>query len=794
MAFSSPTQDFVVTSGLNVKGTSAVSSSTGNTSTLQVDGGAAIAKNLIVGTTSQLYGDVIVFGNLEVKGVMPYLTVTGTSNLSIVNAGITTATQLDVVTRLAVGGLSQLNNVTIANGTNATSSTTGALQVVGGVGIQKDLWVSGRAYVNGALVLTTATLNNGIPSLEVVTQFGSTTLSVISITNTSSAISTTTGALIVAGGVGIGGDLYVGGSVTATNFYGNIYPTNSSSIQVGFATTSNYALLFNTDTIVTTAINIAGGTAGQVPYQTSASVTSFYGPGTAGNVLVSNGTNSPTYNNTLTLTGTTSATSTTTGALVISGGVGIGGSIFVGSSAAIAGGVKISGITTVTNATAASSTNSGALQVVGGAGIVGALYVGGGISGNLIGGSTGALIYQSSTSTTAFLTIGSSGQLLTVVGGIPSWTSLGALSAGQANTATNLALGEAGQVPYQTSAGQTGFTAAGTAGTILTSNGTGTPTWNNTLTLAGTVQASSTASGTLQVRGGVGIGGSLYATEIYDSGNRVLTTATSIVSSIIAGTDISINTSTGNVTISDIATLQSVTNRGSTTTNIVYITNATPSTNPATGALIISGGVGISGAVNVGSTLAAVTQLSVKSNSLDPANSSTIVLSSAVPIGYSAFTIQNTGVSGQSYTFDVGGNNRALTEGTSINEGNFTLKDDTNNAYRMVITKTGNILVNTTTDTGARLQVNGSISIKSSLLETTITLINNTATTVVDSLVSSVYRSCKSLVQIQDGSIFEITEIVLLHDGAGQVYKSEYGIISTAGELGIFTSEGTIER
>jgi hypothetical protein len=62
-------------------------------------------------------------------------------------------------------------------------------------------------------------------------------------------------------------------------------------------------------------------------------------------------------------------------------------------------------------------------------------------------------------------------------------------------------------------------------------------------------------------------------------------------------------------------------------------------------------------------------------------------------------------------------------------------------------------------------------------------------TTVVDSFVSSVYRSCKSLVQIQDGSIFEITEIVLLHDGAGQVYKSEYGIISTAGELGIFTSD-----
>ena len=50
-----PTQDFIVKSGLNVQGTSTVTSSTGNTSTLQVDGGAAIAKNLIVGSTATIY-------------------------------------------------------------------------------------------------------------------------------------------------------------------------------------------------------------------------------------------------------------------------------------------------------------------------------------------------------------------------------------------------------------------------------------------------------------------------------------------------------------------------------------------------------------------------------------------------------------------------------------------------------------------------------------------------------------------------------------------------------------------
>ena len=124
------------------------------------------------------------------------------------------------------------------------------------------------------------------------------------VSGTNVSTSTTTGALQVVGGVGIGGDLRVGGTVYGI-FNGSITGT------------------------ATTATNIAGGTPGQVPYQTAAGVTSFYGPGTAGNVLVSNGTAAPTYNNTLTLAGTTAASSTQTGALVVAGGVGIGRDVWV---------------------------------------------------------------------------------------------------------------------------------------------------------------------------------------------------------------------------------------------------------------------------------------------------------------------------------------------------------------------------------------------------------------------------------------------------------------------------------
>ena len=50
------TEDFVTKNGIVVQGTSAVTSSTGQSNALQVTGGAGIAKNLLVGTTATIYG------------------------------------------------------------------------------------------------------------------------------------------------------------------------------------------------------------------------------------------------------------------------------------------------------------------------------------------------------------------------------------------------------------------------------------------------------------------------------------------------------------------------------------------------------------------------------------------------------------------------------------------------------------------------------------------------------------------------------------------------------------------
>ena len=340
----------------------------------------------------------------------------------------------------------------------------------------------------------------------------------------------------------------------------------------------------------------------------------------------------------------------------------------------------------------------------------------------------------------------------------------------------------------------------------------------NLVIFSNTTESTGTSTGAVTISGGLGVGGSLNASSVnassmFVNGEQVLTSSSNFVKTLSAGSDISVSSSTGDVTISNISTLQSVTDRGNSTTNAISIYNTSTSLDKNSGALSVSGGVGIAGNLNVGSTIDATTQLYVLSDSLDPLNSSTFILESGVPIGYSAFTIKNSGISGQSYTFDLGGNNRALTGGTSINEGNLILKDDIANQPRLIVTKTGNMLINSSVDNGATLQVNGSLTventatfsgistftgtatftesiiIQTTLQETRVTLVNTTGTTEVDNFDASIYRSCKSLVQVQDGNDFHITEIVLLHDNLGQVYKSEYGIISTGGERGVFTAD-----
>jgi len=99
---------------------------------------------------------------------------------------------------------------------------------------------------------------------------------------------------------------------------------------------------------------------------------------------------------------------------------------------------------------------------------------------NVAGGSAGALHYQSSAGVTTFLSLGTTNYVLTAGASAPQYVAQSTLSVGSATTATtatNLAGGGAGYIPYQSGAGATSFLSAGTIGQVLTSNGTSAPTW-----------------------------------------------------------------------------------------------------------------------------------------------------------------------------------------------------------------------------------------------------------------------------------------------------------------------------
>ena len=476
------------------------------------------------------------------------------------------------------------NKTQITNSETSTSTDTGALQVVGGVGIGRDLYAGGIGNFDHIITRGTATSM----------MYGPLQISdVLFVNSYLNSYSSTSGSLIVGGGAGIGldltvgGNLYVASSITATNFYGTF---NGYITATGTVTTSSF----------TNAI--LGGNPGNLVYQSDTNQTGFVTTSTPGNILVSNGVEAPLYQNTLTLSGTQTSISTNTGALQVAGGVGVGGNLNVGGT--IGGNyLQITGFDQVSTVSGfldvgiiksiasldvfnASSTDTGALQVVGGAGIGGTVYIGQDLYVARKAYLNEAEILTTQSGFSSVLGISVVNQILRVTTSTNSTsTDTGALIvSGGVGIGGNLYVGgeivaQKLTIEYTTVT----TTIVETDDIIVTSN---------------TSSAISTNTGALQVGGGLGVGGDAWVGgDIYSRGEKVLTTATvnqyANQTSIIAGTDTAISTSTGAITIWNTSTLQSVSDRGNSTTNAILILNNVASTSTTTGALTIVGGVGI---------------------------------------------------------------------------------------------------------------------------------------------------------------------------------------------------------
>ena len=397
------------------------------------------------------------------------------------------------------------SNVALGWG-NMTLNTTGNCNtVVGQASLSANTFGGSNIAIGRCALVGNTTGSHNIG-------FGCGSLAGSTVGNNNIAIGQNSGCSITAGSnnVIIGsntGTIFAGGNnnVLLSDGSGNIKALFTTTGAVSFGNTANfgttgYVLQSNgptsppswinagtlTSGVATTATNLQNGTTGQIPYQLTTSSTAFFGPGTAGQILVSAGATAPTYTNTATI-----QVGYATNVL----GGDVGQVLYQSTSGATAFlALGTAGQILTAGATAPTYVATATFQV--------------GYAINIIGGTTGQLHYQSAGNTTGFVGAGTSRQLLQSNGAAaPTYVNTSTLQVGYA---TNILGGTAGQLPYQSASGITAFIGTNTTGTILVSGGTGAPVYQNTLTLAGILVATSTQTGALRVAGGVGIGGALY--------------------------------------------------------------------------------------------------------------------------------------------------------------------------------------------------------------------------------------------------------------------------------------------
>jgi hypothetical protein len=404
---------------------------------------------------------------------------------------------------------------------------------------------------------------------------GGTVTGTINITNNTASTSSTTGALKVAGGVGVGGDMYSQG------------------------------LIYVWDT----------GTSSYTPVLTSASG-GYNGGIISGTVFVNNSTTS---------------SSATTGALRVLGGVGIQGTLTTGPDA-YHNGIRFgrgaaSSLGSNTNVAIGGGTANDAPLALNSTGInlVAIGYkalsgissssdntaVGYNAGGGKLGGNSNTIVGSNagSSGSGSSNTIVGAGAMFISTG--DTGTAIGHDALHQVDGSGNIGIGYiAGQQlltgNYNVIIGSnTGDSIDGTSNNILICDGSGTiriqvlPTGEVTIPVG--IASTNTTTGAFQVAGGVGITGAINAGGAIKTTDATVSTSTTTGSITTAGGvgvvgDVYANAFYGNG--AGLTGVVTNTWAGGTVANASNFTNTTASTSTTTGAVRIAGGLGVAGRVS----------------------------------------------------------------------------------------------------------------------------------------------------------------------------------------------------
>jgi len=719
----------------------AVNTSTGyvivwNTSTLQsITNRGSITSNAITitnNTSSALtvVGGVSVGGNLNVTGVF---TATSATFKGIITdtSGIpssSTATGALVLTNnggLGVGGQLTAQTAQIVSNIQASTAGAGSLQTTGGV------------YIGNNLVV---------------------------MSTQSSTVTQTSNALYIAGGTNIVGQLTVGGPVL---FKGQVLLSNSATQIVAGNTvyTTNLITLHNPTTGTNWTFNDGldvgikfrfyanTDTSAVLVLANDTKYLEFYGSGAVGTSSFSTANYGTFKTGQIILVSATNATSTLTGALqLINGGAAIGQDIYVGGQA------------TITSSIDATTTNGALLIKNGGLSIFKSLYVGstGYFASNLVSTST------------------NTGQALLVAGGI------GALSV------YSQALYDSGQrvITKVTPIAGTGINIS----TVTNIN-------NNVIFTVTNIGVTA-----IQSNSGIQISTSTGVVSISNVG---VTSITGTSGQIVA------STSTGAVVLSLPYGLSFTTS----SVNTLYITGQQPSVSTITGALQVVGGIGVGSSIFVGST--ATIQGSIfRKGDISAANWAASTVGIGLSIGDATYTetaatgsyisnqlaINSFGIPtlsnsagpisyGDAATVYIASAPVAGTNSSIITPWSLYINDG---RVKIGSTATSNSITSGALVVGGGIGAGGNIiaagtgqfagagvSVGNVLISSITNSTNSLITQNIDSYNANFFRSAKYFIQAVSSSGVHITEISLMHNGIN-VYKNEYGISTTNGELGAF--------
>ncbi len=611
---------------------------------------------------------------------------------------------------------SQTQITSIGTLTTGTWNATAIGTQYGGTGLT-NITAGYILYGNGTSALLS---NSGFKFLSNIL-----TVPTINLTSNITSTSTTTGSLVITGGIGISNNAYIGGTLSAgTSTLGALTGTSAS-----LSSTLNVSGQTTLSTLSTGALTGTSAT-----YSTTLGVTGTSTLGTlnAGTTNLTGSLSgvSANFSTTLGVTGISTLGVLNAGTTTLTGGLS-GTSASFSTTLGVAGNstlttltatnitcanITTSGIINNSNITSSTSTTTGSVILSGGLGMAGSINIGGNLTAgaSTLGALTGTSITLSST--------------LNVTGN----TTLGILNAGT-TTLTGTLTGT-----NSTFSGNLNISGSTTLNTLTTNAITGTSAnFSTTLGVTGTTTLGTLNAGLTTLSNSLSGTAASFSSTLGVTGTTTLGTLNAGITSLTGSLSGTNGTFSGNLSITGTSTLGNINSSG-----VFTNTNSTQSSSITTGAIIISGGVGISGKVYIGNNLNVSATSTFTGISVTTLNASSNTSLSVLSAGATTLTGSLTGTSASlSSTLNVSGN----TILNNLNAGTTTLSALTGTSanFSSTLVVSGNTTLNNINANS--LTLTGTLSTVNEIITNSLTVNNIDCTTFNTSGVVNINDTTESI-------------------------------------------------